>query len=115
MEVFFIDFGFYETVSIKDIYPLKTKFCQYPSQRLQLTLAGIKINKIAFFKEYLDYASLKSDYFYAIVKKTLGENYLEVMLFGNFEDKTFCINKEAIELEFGFADHGTIMSNKNNN
>ena len=115
MEVFYIDFGFYETVSIKDIYPLKTKFCRYPSQCLQLTLAGIKIDKISSFKEYLDYASSKSDYFYAIVKETLGENYLEVMLFGNFENKTFCINKEAIELKYGFFDHGTHMNNKNNN
>jgi hypothetical protein len=67
----------------------------------------MKINKIDCFKEYLDMASLKSDYVYAIVKKITFENYLEVMLFGNFDDETFCINREVIQLGFGLIDDGT--------
>ena len=111
MEVFYIDFGFYETVSIKETYSLKQSFCIYPAQHIQFGIAGMKITQVKNFKDYLDNASLKSDYFFAIVKKITPRNDLEVMLFGSFDDETFSVNSDIARFGIGYIDQSTSLKN----
>jgi hypothetical protein len=100
IEVFYIDLGYSDLVSMKDLYRIKKCFLAYPIQYIQLELSNIIIENISDFKNYLNTASNESNYFYAIVNKKSNEleANLEVFLCGLFEKEATSINNELISL-----------------
>ena len=99
-EVFYVDLGYSEILNIKDLYPLKKAFSTYPIQSVQLEIFNTKIVKVDKFREYIQEASNKTDYLYAIVNN-VGET-LEVFLYGYYNDEVFCINEEIVKREYGY-------------
>lgn len=98
-QVFYVDFGYSEILSIKKLYPIKKTFSTYPQQCVQLEIFNTRIENIPSFRKYIDEVSQKTDYFYAMIYN-VGET-LEVFLYGYHNNEAFCINDEILKRGYG--------------
>lgn len=53
VSVFYCDFGYYQTLSLKQLFPLDEEFMKLPYQALKAKLAGIVITAILIFRSFL--------------------------------------------------------------
>lgn len=73
-KVEFVDHGYTETISIKDLYPIHERFLHMPLLCYKFRLFGVKINEH------------NAD---QVQEKLLGLNEMKIKYYGYFRDKEF--------------------------